>query len=222
MSTDWIPDSDKAFDAHYDNYRRIVNQKTSGSPPEWTHIPAPRITGLNSGYEDWDAAYSKLGHDHSSADVWAKNQAKEDGRHILRTFNNEFILYSSLVSEADKIALGNKPRNQSSPIQDPPTRPEFFIKLVDIMRLAIHFRDLGSGSKAKPYGIAGALIYWAVLDHVPSGLAELTNVVLATRTPHILAFAGLDRGKTVYIAMRWQNTKGRIGPPSEIQSAIIP
>jgi hypothetical protein len=57
---------------------------------------------------------------------------------------------------------------------------------------------------------------------VPSGIAELTNSVLATRTPHILEFTELDRGKTVYIAMRWQNKKGHKGPPSEIQSAIIP
>jgi hypothetical protein len=68
----------------------------------------------------------------------------------------------------------------------------------------------------------GAVIFWAVLDHVPSGIEELVNSVLATRTPHILEFTGKDRGKTVYIALRWQNTKGRMGPPSGIQSAIVP
>jgi hypothetical protein len=154
--------------------------------------------------------------------VWAKNEAKREGGHIWRAFNNEFIRFSSQVSAQDKIDLGNSPPNPPSPIPDPPTRPEFLIKILDIMRLAIHFWDQGSTSKAKPYGIDGAVIYWAILDHVPLGIEELINSVLATRTPHILEFTEHDRGKTVYIAMRWQNEKGHKGPASEIQSAIIP
>jgi hypothetical protein len=222
MSKDWIPHEDTAFDAHYKKYCRIVNQKTSGSPPEWAHIPAARVTDLNTGYADWHTACGKLRTAHTSGDVLAKNKAKEAGMRILRTFNNEFILYSTLVSEQDKVDLGNHPHNPPSPIPDPPTRPEFYLKILDIMRLAIHFWDQGSVSKAKPYGIAGAVIYWAILDHVPSGIGELTNSALATRTPYILEFTEQQRGKTVYIALRWQNTKGRTGPASEIQSAIVP
>jgi hypothetical protein len=222
MSKDWIPDSDPEFDAHYKKYCRIVSEKTSGDTPEWTHIPPARKTDLNTGYTDWALAYAKLRAAHTSGDVLAKNKAKKAGKHTLRAFNNEFILYSLLVSEQDKVDLGNHPSNPPSPIPDPPTRPEFFIKILDIMRLAIHFWDQGSTSKAKPYGVNGAVIYWAILDHVPAGIEELTNSVLATRTPHILEFTEQDRGKTVYIAMRWQNEKGRKGPPSEIQSAIIP
>jgi hypothetical protein len=219
---DWIPDADPEFDAQYKKYCQVVNQKTSGSPPEWTHIPAARVTDLTTGYADWHLAYVKLNTAHTSGDVLAKNEAKKTGGHIWRTFNNEFILYSTLVSDQDKLDLGNHPHNPPSPIPDPDTRPEFYIKILDIMRLAIHFWDQGSTSKAKPYGMDGAVIYWAILDHIPAGIEELTNSVLATRTPHILEFTEQDRGKTVYIALRWQNEKGRKGPPSEIQSAIIP
>jgi hypothetical protein len=221
-SDDIVPDADVEFDAKYKKYCQVVNQKTTGSTPEWTHIPVSRRTDLTDGYASWYTAYSKLKDAHTSADVWAKNQAKKDGGHVWRVFNNEFIRYSTVVSEADKIELGNKPHNPPSPIPDPSTRPEFSIKILDIMRLAIHFWDQGSASKAKPYGIDGAVIYWAILDHVPAGNEELTNSVLATRTPHILEFIEQQRGKTVYIAMRWQNEKGRKGPASEIQSAIVP
>jgi hypothetical protein len=219
---DMVPDSDEKFDAKYKKYCQIVTQKTSGSSPEWTHVPAARVTELNNGYAAWYTAYSKLRTAHTSADVWAKNEAKTEGGHIWRDFNNEFVRYSRQVSAQDKIDLGNNPPNPPSPIPDPPTRPEFIIKILDIMRLAIHFWDQGSTSKAKPYGIDGAVIYWAILDHVPSGIEELINSVLATRTPHILEFTEHDRGKTVYIAMRWQNEKGHKGPASEILSAIIP
>jgi hypothetical protein len=219
---DWIPQKDAAFDAHYGNYCRIVNQKTGGSAPEWTHIPAARITGLNDGYAAWFTAYDKLNQSHTHGDVAAKDRARDGGKRTLRAFNNDFILYSTLVSRQDKVDMGNRLRKSPSPILDPGTRPEFSIVLVDIRRLGLHFRDQGSESKAKPYGIAGALIFWAVLDHPPAGIEELTNSFLATRTPAILEFSEQERGKTVYIAMRWQNRKGRVGPASEIQSAIVP
>ncbi|MDR1307009.1 MAG: hypothetical protein LBK74_05505 [Treponema sp.] len=67
----------------------------------------------------------------------AKNEAKEAGKHTLRTFNNEFILYSTLVSDQDKVDLGNHPHNPPSPIPDPLTWPEFIIKLLGIRLPAI-------------------------------------------------------------------------------------
>jgi hypothetical protein len=200
---DMVPDSDTEFDAKYKAYNQFVAKKTSGADPEWTHIPLSRRTDLSDGYAHWYTAYSKLKDAHTSADVWAKNEAKKTDGHVWRVFNNEFVRYSSVVSEADKIALGNKPHNPPSPIPDPPTRPEFIIKILDIMRLAIHFWDQGSTSKAKPYGIDGAVIYWAILDHVPSGIEELINSVLATRTPHVLEFTEHDRGKTAQKLCFW-------------------
>jgi hypothetical protein len=54
-----------------------------------------------------------------------------------------------------------------TPIATPKTRPEFSIAVKDIRRLSIHFRDQGSASKARPYGMNGAVISWAVLDAPP-------------------------------------------------------
>ena len=45
---------------------------------------------------------------------------------------------------------------------------------------------------------------------------------LATRSPHKFAFPPEQRGKTVYLAARWQNRRGELGPWSAIVSAIIP
>jgi hypothetical protein len=45
---------------------------------------------------------------------------------------------------------------------------------------------------------------------------------MASRTPHTLQFTEEDRGKTVYIALRWQNERGNTGPWSDIKSTVIP
>jgi hypothetical protein len=222
MSTDWIPGADAAFDAFYENYCRIVGLRTGGPSPEWTHIPPVRVTELNDGRAVWFAAYDKLRGAHTSGDVLAKNEAGAAGRRVLRGFNNEFILYSSLVSDQDRVDLGNRLRNPPSPISSPVTRPEFTIRLLDLRRLGLFFWNQGSASRAKPYGMNGAVVYWAVLGRPPAGIEELTNTALATRSPYILEFTDQQRGKMVYIAMRWQNKTGKEGPASEIQNSIIP
>ncbi|MCL1911832.1 MAG: hypothetical protein FWG13_06475 [Leptospirales bacterium] len=51
---------------------------------------------------------------------------------------------------------------------------------------------------------------------------ELTHHAMASRTPHVIEFKESERGKTVYIALRWQNERGHLGPFSEVQSAVIP
>jgi hypothetical protein len=51
---------------------------------------------------------------------------------------------------------------------------------------------------------------------------ELIHSAFDTRTPFSLEFQGHERGKTVYLALRWENTRGEKGPWSSVQSAIIP
>ncbi|MDR2597616.1 MAG: hypothetical protein LBC76_09910 [Treponema sp.] len=38
----------------------------------------------------------------------------------------------------------------------------------------------------------------------------------------VLEFDETERGRTVYIALSWQNERGLIGQWSEIQNAVIP
>jgi hypothetical protein len=37
----------------------------------------------------------------------------------------------------------------------------------------------------------------------------------------ILSFEDTQQGQTLYIALSWENEKGRLGPPSPIQSRVI-
>ena len=63
---------------------------------------------------------------------------------------------------------------------------------------------------------------WGILDEPPKDLHDLNRQSVASRTPYTLSFTEAERGKTVYIALAWQNNRGNIGPWSEIQSAVIP
>jgi hypothetical protein len=88
--------------------------------------------------------------------------------------------------------------------------------------VGINFRDKNEKGTAKPKGVRGAEIAWAILDTPPTDWSELIHSAFDTRTPAELTFSGNDRGKTLYYALRWENNVGQKGPWSEIYSAIIP
>ena len=50
----------------------------------------------------------------------------------------------------------------------------------------------------------------------------LTHSVFSSKTPHIMTFPDIERGKTVSMAVCWENPKGEKGPWSEIISTIVP
>ena len=90
-----------------------------------------------------------------------------------------------------------------------------------IRRLTIHFRDSESTSAAKPKGVHGAEIKWLIADEKPH-VEDLQNSSFDTRTPYTLEFSDAQRGKTVWLSLRWENTRGEKGPWCEMISAIVP
>jgi hypothetical protein len=60
-----------------------------------------------------------------------------------------------------------------------------------------------------------------ISDEPVESLGKLSHSTFDTKTPLFLEFDREDRGKRVYLAMRWENTRGEKGPFSPIVSAVI-
>jgi hypothetical protein len=221
---DYIPSNDAEFDVFFKNIVQYVSDKCSGSPPAWTHSPQAARPELVARYTAWSAAYGPtLKPTCTKPEREELKRVRKIVKKYLRGFVNAYLRYYPDVTDDDRRKMGlHVPDPLPTPSPDPQTRPEFEIRVRDIRTLSLLFHDQGSERRAKPKGIGGAVIHWAVLDHIPADTGELTNSVLATRTPHTLVFTDGERGKTVYIAMQWQNRKGHKGKFSEIQSAIVP
>ena len=99
---------------------------------------------------------------------------------------------------------------------------DFVLEIAGIRQVHVRFWQHGLASMAKPAGYDGAVLDWGVLDAPPSEPEDLTNHTMASRTPHTLQFTEEERGKTVYIALRWQNERGNTGPWSDIKSTVVP
>jgi hypothetical protein len=190
---------------------------------EALQIPAKEATDVQTAFTSFKTLHAQAKSPTRNPIITAeKNAAKEEFIRLVREMIN-FRFANPIITDAIRIQYGLHVKDTThTPHGVPTTRPDFTLSNKDFRRLDVDFHDQGTTSKAKPYGISGAVISWSVLDHPPADGGELTKAILATRTPHTLEFTEEERGQTVYVALQWQNNKGQKGPWSEILWAIVP
>ncbi|MDR2139872.1 MAG: hypothetical protein LBP50_10030 [Tannerella sp.] len=218
VRSDYIPKKDSELVPWSANFTAQVTANASA----WG-IPSGEISGLQKAGESFAALQAKADSPAKTSVIVAeKNAARRTLVNIIRTLAG-FRLKNPVITDAQRVALGLHVRTSTyTATTVPHTRPELEIEVVDFRRLKLLFRDMGSRSRAKPGGVNGAVVAYAVLDAPPASPEALTRNVLATRTPYMLEFTEDERGKTVYVALCWQNVKGQRGPWSEIGSAVVP
>jgi hypothetical protein len=220
---DYIPARDADFDSWFKNLCQYVTLKTGGSPPAWPHVPQTELDGLNAACANWYAAYSATLKAHSDVETAAKNAARRAAEQIIRPFKRRF-LDDSPVLDPDRVAMALHVRDTT------PTPSGKIIEEVDaendssvIRQSTWRYFVKGGTTKAKPAHAHGVECAYALLDHPPVEVAELSGRVIDTASPLTLHFGEADRGKRLYCAFRWTGTvEGHDGQWSEFFSAIIP
>jgi hypothetical protein len=141
-----------------------------------------------------------------------------------RNMYTSLLKTNPLVSDEDltDMELPPHPSGERHPSPIATDYPGFKILTNIIRRLTVVFFDNTNEARAKPPGQHGAEIRWVILDTPPVDVGELIHSSFDTRSPFTLDFEGHERGKTVYFALCWENTRGAKGPYSPIESAIIP
>jgi hypothetical protein len=101
--------------------------------------------------------------------------------------------------------------------------PDSDVDTSTIGRVGIHFYEKdGDHKRGKPAGQHCVEIAWVLSDTAPTRWDELIHSAVDTHSPYTFVFEHDQRGKTLYFALRWENTRGEKGPWSEIMNAIIP
>jgi hypothetical protein len=219
---DYIPNNDALFDVWFKFLVQYIQQKTSGKTPAWAHIPPAAVTLLQGAYDAWLAAYQAFIGPHTTVDTEAKNDAKQAAKKVIRPFVNQYLRFPPVTNE-DRTAMGIPNHDGTrTPIGIPPTVPVFTIVIKGIRQVVILFHDEGTTRRAIPYGMNGAVVFWKVSDAPITDPKLLDHTALATKSPYTLHFDEADRGKTVTIALQWQNEGGDRGDFSELAGAIIP
>jgi hypothetical protein len=125
------------------------------------------------------------------------------------------------VSDSELLAMGLQPKDHS-PSPTPKQSPE--IEIFTPSPGVLKIRTLGRDEEGhgKPKGVHGAELRWTFAETPPVNWSELTRNEIVTRSPLYLAFSGHDRGRRIYLAARWENSRGAKGPWTEIMSAVVP
>jgi hypothetical protein len=135
------------------------------------------------------------------------------------------ILRGSLaVTNDDLLSMGLPPHPEGggghpSPVADIPPWVEILLKK---LRFLVIKYGASATSSAKLEGQHGIEAVYRVGGERPTHISELTHSVFDTDSPLEIEFDEADRGKIVWFAVRWENTRGEKGPWSEIFFAIIP
>ena len=220
MKKDFIPENDTVFNGWQANLTAyVLTNKVR------FNIPDDSWDSLGQMKSVWEAKYVITGkpETRTTPAVQAKNEAKKNYVSELRKFIKGFLQYNPAVTDEDRASMGLPIHSTSrKPVPTPTTHPEFDVDTSMMRRLNIRFRDAGKNTSAKPFGVHGAEIRWAILNAPPSTVDELVNVAFDTRTPFMLEFADNERGKTVYFCLRWENTRSVKGPWGAFGSAVIP
>jgi hypothetical protein len=172
----------------------------------------------------FETAYEKAeAPNRGSADVLAKNESRNALKKAARKYVKEYLINNHLVTDEDR-KLMKLPIHDTKPTPAPvsTTPPKAVVKQPSPAVIEIHFQDTESETKSKPPGQSGAEVAWLISDEKPADWDNLIHSSFCTRSPLRLSFKATDRGKTLYFALRWQNTRGLKGPWSEIESTIIP
>jgi hypothetical protein len=156
--------------------------------------------------------------------IRAKNVARREVEKTVRQLVRQYLTPNPALTDTERERLGipiHKTTRTPAPVAT--SFPDFDIDTSMIRRVTIHFYDQGKKkTKAKPEGQHGAEIRYAILSAPPTKVSNLNNSGFDTHTPFTLEFEEDERGKTLYMALRWENTRGDKGPWSRIEEAIIP
>jgi hypothetical protein len=212
-------------DADFNTAQHIIAETASINRTQW---------GLDSTWLDeellphktkWEEAWAVYENPatRTPSITFAKNEQRKAYEKLLR------ILVKGLqsnvnVTDDDLLGMGIVVPSSSktpSPVAD--KSPDADTDTSVIGHLSIHFFEKGSRhKKGKPDGQHGAEIRWVLSETPPTRWEELIHSEIDTNSPFVLQFENDQRGRTIYFALRWENTRGEKGPWSEIQSAIIP
>jgi hypothetical protein len=217
---DWIPHREQDLADLCQKWKTGLENPANTTNFDWKQTEVAEALSKVSAFLTARAAYEEV---NSTANRMAKDEAKDEAKSAMRDFANTSIRFNKLMNDEDKLVYGIRPPDRTAtPAGEPASYPEAEPDTSIIRRVTIHFWDSATKKRGKPRGVHGAEIRWALLDHPPESVDELTTSDFDTASPLTLTFDESQRGLRVYFCLRWESTTNIKGPFGEIYSAVVP
>jgi hypothetical protein len=226
MSNDYLPAGDKPFLGWITNFLKYLMSRVTKFK-----VPQDEYDGLDGERNVYTQKLEVATEPatRTSMTIQGKNVAKKVLKKHTRKVVNEYLIHNHLLTEEDFKMLGLPIHKETrTPIPPPTDAVTLEIRQLSGHRVEVNFSRISIDDadkehrEAKPFGVRGAEIRWAILPAPPASQDDLVHSEFDTRSPYIFQFDIPQAGKTLYLCARWENTTGKKGPWSVIMSAIIP
>lgn len=220
MSKDFIPDSDADFDAW-------LNQFISGIRLNMVNLGLTQTTvdTVVGAATNWrEHRQVRIDADATAHSAAVQQKSSRDVVEGVCRSTAHLINGSDGVDNAmrAKVALPSKSEVRST-IGVPETKPQGRTESKTHYKVILHFVDETTPLRtAKPHGVHGCRIYRFIGETPPADISGYTFLSLDTKTPYEDVHTAADAGKSVYYLLRWENTKGEVGPVSDVITTRIP
>ena len=159
--------------------------------------------------------------EHTHMDIVRKNDSKKELTGSIRYFVGAYLNYNPEITSVQRIEIGISQRNQvRSQLQKPSSSPKLILK-PGIRLVTVRYMDETNRKGAKPKGVRGIIYHWAILNEPPQSPENLNMVSSQSSGPLVLEFNESQRGQTLYISARWENSHGEPGPWSDIIKTYV-
>jgi hypothetical protein len=215
---DYIPGPDASFNAWQTNFLTYAHANLAV-----LGLVAADLVPADSAQDTWSDAFPA--HITAANNAKAAKQAKDEARAAFVAAIRPLVRRlqaSSVVTDAEKAALGITVAATPAPIGAPTTAPIVSVECGNRLQHTLRFVDSATPTKkAKPAGVMGVEIWNKVGTAPPASETELRFVAVDTNAPYVLNYAAEDGSKTAYYWLRWVSPTGERGPWSEQCSATI-
>ncbi|MDR1336922.1 MAG: hypothetical protein LBK22_08845 [Tannerella sp.] len=218
---DYIPDGDPTFDVWQENFMTILKADYARFG-----ILLKDLEPLVDLQEEWVATYTvaKNRRNRTSADVAAKTEAGDTYKNGIRKFKKRFLVENPDVSDADVIRMGFRvPKKHHTRAKVPTSHPaQKNVRHLSSRVYEFHVVDSEHEGRAKPEGVHGfEMGYLFGVAGQTVAPEQFTHSAFSTATPLLLTLPPEALAQTLYLAYRWENTRGEKGPWSEVYEIVV-
>lgn len=222
-----FPAPDADFNIYINNVIPYLNTSNVKSRLVLTPTATAALTraaaNLTTAVTGWNALYPQ------SQNPAVRTKTITDSKNTLRGLLEDDIriivddIPKSVLTQTDRDTLNiAAPSSGGTATPVPNSKPVGSVDNGQRLQHTISFVDANTPtSRAKPEGVRGCQIWIKIGGVAPVDASELTFIATDTKSPYVLQFDGADATKNAFYWLRWENTRGEVGPWSDVVMATI-
>lgn len=214
-------------DGEFNDFQDLLMTTVTANAVVWS-IPAGEVTTGTTLKSAWDGTYARVINPvtKTKPNVEAKNNARDSYKAWMRPFLQRYIVLNPILTDADRVALGLKPRDHTrTRVPVPTTTVQLDLAAGHGSTVKVLFHPEadaeGNSHRGKPKGVAQCEIVFKADAPAPVSPDECNNYKVATDSPLLIGFASAQAGKRLYVFARWLNSRNEGGPWTTVPASII-